>query len=63
MSDYLVGIDVGTTGAKALVVDLRGNLLGSGYREYPCLYPKPNWVEQDAELVIQKTFEACREAL
>ena len=63
MSDYLVGIDVGTTGAKALVVDLKGNLLGSGYREYPCLYPKPNWVEQDAELVIQKTFEACREAL
>jgi sugar (pentulose or hexulose) kinase len=63
MSDYLVGIDVGTTGAKALVVDLKGNLLGSGYQEYPCLYPKPNWVEQDAELVIQKTFEACREAL
>jgi xylulokinase len=63
MSDFLVGIDVGTTGAKALVVDLNGNLLGSGYREYPCQYPKPNWVEQDAELVIQKTFEACREAL
>ena len=41
MSDYLVGIDVGTTGAKALVVDLQGNLLGSGYREYPCFFPKP----------------------
>ena len=63
MSGYLVGIDVGTTGAKALVVDLKGNLLGSGYREYPCIYPKPNWVEQDAELVIQKTFQACSDAV
>ena len=63
MAKYLVGIDVGTTGAKAMVVDLTGSVVGSGYREYPCIYPKQNWVEQDAELVIAKTFEACKDAV
>jgi xylulokinase len=63
VANYLVGIDVGTTGAKAMVVDLAGNVVGSGYREYPCIYPKQNWVEQDAELVIAKTFEACKDAV
>ena len=48
MSDYLVGIDIGTTGAKAMVMDTEGNVLSSGYREYPCIYPKQDWVEQDA---------------
>jgi xylulokinase len=63
MTNYLVGIDVGTTGSKAMVLDLAGNVMGSGYGEYSCLYPKQNWVVQDAELVIQKTFAACKEAV
>lgn len=63
MASYLMGIDVGTTGTKAMVIDWEGNIVGAGYREYPCLYPKPNWVEQDAELVIESTFEACKGAV
>ena len=63
MSDYLVGIDVGTTGAKAMVMDTEGNVISSGYREYPCLYPKQDWVEQDAEMLIQQTFGACKDAI
>ncbi len=39
MSDYLVGIDVGTTGAKAMVMDTEGNVISSGYREYPASIP------------------------
>ena len=63
MKKYLVGIDVGTTGSKAMVVDLEGNVLGSGYGEYPCTYPNPNWVEQDSETLVQETFKACRNAI
>ena len=63
MSDYLVGIDVGTTGAKAMVMDTEGNVISSGYREYPCIYPKQDWVEQDAEMLIQQTFGACKDAV
>lgn len=60
---FLVGIDVGTTGTKATIVDLAGNVISSGYREYSCIFPRPNWVEQDAELVVQSTFDACRDAV
>lgn len=63
MSSYLCGIDVGTTGAKTMVFDLCGKVLGSAYREYGCTYPRPNWVEQDIEMVLDRTFETCREAV
>ena len=63
MKKYLLGVDVGTTGSKAMILDLEGNIVGSGYGEYPCVYPKPDWVEQDAELLIQETFKACRTAV
>jgi xylulokinase len=60
---YLAGIDIGTTGSKATIFDLNGTALGSGYREYPCTYPKPGWVEQDADLLVSSMMEASREAI
>ena len=35
METYLAGIDIGTSGAKGMVFDLKGNPLGTAYREYP----------------------------
>ena len=63
MGKYLCGIDIGTTGAKTMVFDLQGRVLSSAYREYGCTYPRPNWVEQDIEMVRDKTFETCAEAV
>ncbi|MCP4401266.1 MAG: xylulose kinase [bacterium] len=60
---YLAGIDIGTTGAKAIIFDLQGNIIASGYREYTCVYPKPNWVEQDAPLIVSSAMEASQEAI
>ena len=34
MGKYVMGIDVGTTGSKAMIFDLKGNVIGKGYREY-----------------------------
>jgi xylulokinase len=45
----LLGIDVGTTGAKVLVIDERGEVVARSFRSYPLLTPKPNWAEQDPE--------------
>lgn len=63
MGKYLCGIDIGTTGAKTMIFDLEGNVLSSAYREYVCTYPRPNWVEQDIEMVRDKTFETCAQAV
>lgn len=60
---YLIGIDVGTTGAKTSIFNFEGTVVGSGYREYVCTYPKPNWVEQDPELLVNSVMEATKDAL
>lgn len=62
-SHYLAGIDIGTTGAKTAIFDLQGKMIASGYREYTCQYPHPNWVEQDAELLVAQAIESAREAV
>lgn len=61
--NYLLGLDLGTTGAKALLVDIDGHVISQGYHEYPCFYPKPAWVEQDVDLVIERSMEAAKDAL
>jgi xylulokinase len=59
----LVGLDVGTTGCKAIVFDENGGILGRAAREYPILTPRPNWAEQDAEEVWRRAWDALREAV
>jgi xylulokinase len=43
----LMGIDIGTTGTKAVVFSLNGDMLASAYRTYPELFPQPGWAEMD----------------
>jgi len=42
-----LGIDVGTTGVKALLVNETGKVVDQATEEYPLLAPKPLWAEQD----------------
>ncbi len=50
----LMGVDVGTTGVKAAVFDLEGNMLGYGFQEYDVVCKKSGLAEQDAELVWKR---------
>ena len=43
----LIGLDLGTTGAKAGIVDRSGNVLATGTAEYETATPRPGWAEQD----------------
>lgn len=43
----LLGLDIGTSGAKALACDLTGTLLATALSEYPLAQPQPLWSEQD----------------
>lgn len=63
MAKYVCGIDAGTTGCTVMIVDLQGNVVGTAYREYPCVYPQAGWVEQDMNLVWQRICEASQEVL
>ena len=63
MAAYLMAIDIGTTGANAMLFDTDGNALGGGYREYPSVYPAEHHVEQEADLLVASAFEVCRQAL
>jgi xylulokinase len=58
----LLGIDVGTTGCKAGVLDAEGALLALAYREYETLHPQPGWAELDSRAVWGKVKEVVAEA-
>ena len=42
----LLGLDISTTGAKALLIDEQGNVVASATTEYPHSTPHPLWSEQ-----------------
>ena len=46
---FLMSLDEGTTSARAMVWDTSGNLKGAGRQEFPQYYPRPGWVEHNAE--------------
>jgi glycerol kinase len=45
----VIAIDAGTTGVRAFAVDERGQPAGWSYREFPQYFPRPGWVEHDAD--------------
>ncbi|MEG0750746.1 MAG: FGGY family carbohydrate kinase [Oscillospiraceae bacterium] len=63
MKKCVMGIDIGTTGVKAVVLDLLGNVLGKGYREYPLVCDTENRVTCIASSMMDKMFDAVKEAV
>ncbi|MFP6626930.1 MAG: glycerol kinase GlpK [Deltaproteobacteria bacterium] len=66
MASYILALDQGTTGSTVMVFDQRGRVLGRAYSEFKQFYPKPAWVEHDAEEIWRVTYsliaKACRNA-
>jgi len=46
---YLIGLDVGTSGAKCIMIDENGKVVASSTQEYPLYTPRPGWAEQNPE--------------
>ena len=59
----LLAVDQGTTGTTCLLVGLDGRVHRRAYREVPVRYPRPGWVEQDAEELWESVCESARELL
>jgi len=49
LTDYLLGIDIGTTACKTVLFDTRGRSIARASKEYPVHYTRPTWAEQDAD--------------
>ncbi|MDH3251889.1 MAG: FGGY family carbohydrate kinase, partial [Ignavibacteria bacterium] len=47
MDGNLLGLDIGTTGVKAVLIDVSGKTAATATHEYPLHTPLPNWAEQD----------------
>jgi glycerol kinase len=63
MGDYVLAIDQGTTGTTVLVIDKEGSVKGRAYSEFTQHYPKPGWVEHDAEEIWRVTLGVIGKAL
>jgi hypothetical protein len=63
VATYLAGVDIGTSGAKVMGFDVAGNPLASACQEHPCTYPRPGWVEQDADHLVEVTMDAMARAV
>ena len=60
---YLMGVDEGTTGCKAVIFSEEGRQISAASREYPSYYPNPGWVEYDINEIRDAVFSCIREAL
>lgn len=64
-----IGVDVGTTGSRAVAVDHQGQVVTARTSEYPLLTPRPRWTEQHpadwwraTREVLAAVSETCRDA-
>jgi xylulokinase len=59
----LLGIDLGTSGLKCVLIDEAGQLLASAFREYTPDLPQPDWAEQNPAVWLNATLSAVVELL
>lgn len=60
---YYLGIDIGTTNAKVVIVDETARIVRSASREYPVDYPHPGWAEQDPAIWWTAVYELLLEVV
>lgn len=59
---WIMGVDMGTSGCKAVVFDENWNIVCQSYREYPMVFPGEGLLELDAERVWQEICTVIAEA-
>ncbi len=57
---YVIAIDIGTSGTRAIVFDGEARDVATCYKEYATHSPKAGWAEQDAEEIFQATLKMVR---
>ncbi len=63
MNEYVLGVDLGTSGTKTVLFDKQGRAIASASREYPLDQPRNGWAEQDPECWWQAARETIRQVI
>lgn len=63
MKEFIIGIDAGTTGIRTFCFDNKGKVISTAYEEFKQIYPKPGWVEHNAEEIWAKTEKLITSAI
>ncbi len=60
---FIISIDLGTTGNRVFCFDENGLPISSAYREFTQHFPKPGWVEHDAEEIWESVSALIPQAI
>ena len=60
---YVMALDQGTTSSRCILFDHAGNICSVAQKEFTQIFPKPGWVEHDAEEIWDTTLEVSRAAM
>jgi glycerol kinase len=60
---YVLSLDLGTTGNRAILFDRQGNIVGQAYKELTQHYPHPGWLEHDALEIWQDTNKCIQKVV
>lgn len=60
---YILALDLGTTGTRAILFDAQGDLVGQAYQELTQYYPQAGWLEHDPMQIWQDTCACMQQVL
>ncbi len=60
---YVLALDQGTTSCRAILFDHAGSIAGLAQKEFSQIYPKPGWVEHDAEEIWSAQYGVIAEVM
>jgi glycerol kinase len=60
--EYIMAIDQGTTGSRVFIFDNKGDVVGSSYKEFTQIYPKPGWVEHNPMEIYKSVLTTMSDA-
>jgi glycerol kinase len=60
---YILSLDLGTTGNRAILFNHQGNIVGQAYKELTQHYPQPGWLEHDATEIWQDVSNCIQQVI
>lgn len=60
---YFLGVDLGTSSVKVLVMDHEGKIIREVTKQYPLIFPKPLWAEQNPQDWLEQSLVGMKEAI